>query len=108
MIQVNEKGQLRLSRRALLPDADQDSNSKENTNNPSRNKTAMQKGTDKGTSKKAGKENIEQTNVQKGGTAPMGGSLEDAAKLQKKFIRKGVTATKERPISKEQTESTSS
>ncbi|KAA0053844.1 putative polyribonucleotide nucleotidyltransferase 1 [Cucumis melo var. makuwa] len=107
LIEVNEKGQLRLSRRALLPDADQDSNSKENTNNPSRNKTAMQKGTDKGTSKKAGKENIEQTNVQKGGTAPMGGSLEDAAKLQKKFIRKGVTATKERPISKEQTESTS-
>lgn len=107
MIQVNEKGQLRLSRRALLPDADQDSNSKENTSNPSRNKTAMQKGADKGTSKKAGKENIEETNVQKGGAAPTSGSLEDAAKLQKKFIRKGVTVTKERPISKEQTKSTS-
>lgn len=108
LIEVNEKGQLRLSRRALLPDADQDSSSKENTGNPSRNKTATQKGTDKGTSKKAGKENVEQTNVQKGVAAPMGSSLEDAAKLQKKFIRKGVTATKERPVSKEQTKSTSS
>lgn len=94
MIQVNEKGQLRLSRRALLPDADQDSSSKENTGNPSRNKAATQKGSDKGTSKKTGKENTEQ----------IGGSLDDVAKLQKKFIRKEVSAAKDRPISREKDE----
>ena len=108
MIQVNEKGQLRLSRRALLPEADQDSSSKDNTGNPSRNKAAMQKGPDKSTSKIAGKENMEQSNVQKGVVAASGSSSEDAAKLQKKFIRKEATATKDRPINKEKTKSTSS
>ncbi|XP_022983703.1 probable polyribonucleotide nucleotidyltransferase 1, chloroplastic [Cucurbita maxima] len=108
VIEVNEKGQLRLSRRALLPEADRDSSSKDNTGNPSRNKAAMQKGPDKSTSKIAGKENMEQSNVQKGVLAPIGSSSEDAAKLQKKFIRKEATATKDRPINKEKTKSTSS
>ena len=94
LIQVNEKGQLRLSRKALLPDTDPESpNLKQQTDGSTKDIVASQKTPGKGSAKKL-------VNLPKDGlaeSAPESTSSEDDALLpQKKFIRRLVNPARDR------------
>ncbi|XP_040372153.1 probable polyribonucleotide nucleotidyltransferase 1, chloroplastic isoform X2 [Rosa chinensis] len=80
LIEVNEKGQLRLSRRALLPDADPE-------NAGVRQPTGDSKDVPSQTSDK---------NKVKGTSSPKNNSSESTLLPQKKFIRRSVSPAKDR------------
>ncbi|XP_050122584.1 polyribonucleotide nucleotidyltransferase 1, chloroplastic-like isoform X4 [Malus sylvestris] len=92
LIEVNEKGQLRLSRKALLPDTDaENASSKQPTGDSS--DVASQETSDKGSTKKI----ISTPKRDLAGELP-----------QKKFIRRLVSAAKDRPnINKDKTKKSS-
>ena len=87
IVQVNEKGQLRLSRRALLPDAENSSDSEDSA--------ASQETTDKGSPKKVV---TEQSKDKAGATKGRSSSKSNLSEntIQKKFIRKLVGPGKDR------------
>ncbi|CAL5431649.1 unnamed protein product [Camellia sinensis] len=70
LIEINEKGQLRLSRRALLPDAPEKPSLKHRTGDLTKENAASQKASDKGTPKKV-------VNMHKDGL--IGGKTEQSA-----------------------------
>ncbi|CAL5435579.1 unnamed protein product [Camellia sinensis] len=70
LIEINEKGQLRLSRRALLPDAPEKPSLKHRTGDLTKESAASQKASDKGTPKKV-------VNMHKDGL--IGGKTEQSA-----------------------------
>lgn len=98
VIQVNDKGQLRLSRRVLLPNTEPDSpNVKQQTDSSTKDIVASQKAPGKGSAKKV-------VNIPKDGlapnleSAPESNPSEDDAQLpQKKFIRRLVSPARDRP-----------
>nr|XP_028948397.1 polyribonucleotide nucleotidyltransferase 1, chloroplastic-like isoform X4 [Malus domestica] len=92
LIEVNEKGQLRLSRKALLPDTDaENASSKQPTGDSS--DIASQETSDKGSTKKI----VSTPKRDLAGELP-----------QKKFIRRLVSAAKDRPnINKDKTKKSS-
>ncbi|TQD94097.1 hypothetical protein C1H46_020292 [Malus baccata] len=92
LIEVNEKGQLRLSRKALLPDTDAENASSKQPTGDS-NDVASQETSDKGSTKKI----ISTPKRDLAGELP-----------QKKFIRRLVSAAKDRPnINKDKTKKSS-
>uniref|UniRef100_A0A7C9ACQ8 polyribonucleotide nucleotidyltransferase n=1 Tax=Opuntia streptacantha TaxID=393608 RepID=A0A7C9ACQ8_OPUST len=96
LIEVNEKGQLRLSRRALLPDTDPlVPSSKQQTTAGPKESSASQSTTVKSAAKKV-------TSTGKNGSvAPTKGSSEDGVP-RGKFVRRAVTAARDGPsISKD-------
>ncbi|XP_050244948.1 polyribonucleotide nucleotidyltransferase 1, chloroplastic isoform X2 [Quercus robur] len=111
LIEVNDKGQLRLSRRVLLPNTEPDSpNVKQQTDSSTKDIVASQKAPGKGSAKKVvnvpkdglAEKNIEQLedkistpNLE---SAPESNPSEDDAQLpQKKFIRRLVSPARDRP-----------
>lgn len=97
LIEVNEKGQLRLSRRALLPDADP-----ENAN--VRQPTGDSK--DVASQETSGKDKIRTSKIT---SSPKNNSAESTLLPQKKFIRRSVSPAKDGlNINKDATEKSSS
>jgi polyribonucleotide nucleotidyltransferase len=109
VIQVNDKGQLRLSRRALLPDADpEDPSAKQHTGSTTKDAGASQKTPEEGSGKKvvnAPKDGLAEKNNEepkdKSSTTKLASSTkstaaEDAQLPQKKFIRRLAGAAKDR------------
>lgn len=97
-IQVNDKGQLRLSRRALLPDADPESHGrKQHTGSTTRDSVASQKAPEKGSAKRVPKDGLAEENVEqpkdkpsthKLSSSPKSTPADDALLPQKKFVRR--------------------
>lgn len=95
-IQVNDKGQLRLSRRALLPDADPE--------NPSAKQKTPEEGSGKkvvnapkvGLAEKNNEEPKDKSSTTKLASSTRSTAAEDAQLPQKKFIRRLVGAAKDR------------
>lgn len=109
VIQVNDKGQLRLSRRALLPDADPENPSaKQHTCSTTKDAGASQKTPEEGSGKKVvnapmdglAEKNNEEPNDKSSTTrlasSTKSSAAEDAQLPQKKFIRRLVGAAKDR------------
>ncbi|XP_062113893.1 polyribonucleotide nucleotidyltransferase 1, chloroplastic isoform X2 [Humulus lupulus] len=86
LIEVNEKGQLRLSRRALLPDAENSSDSEDSA--------ASQETSDKGSPKKMVSEQSKDKGGATKGRSSSKSNLSENS-IQKKFIRKLVGPGKE-------------
>lgn len=111
VIQVNDKGQLRLSRRVLLPNTEPDSpNVKQQTDSSTKDIVASQKAPGKGSAKKVvniPKDGLAEKNIEQLGdkistpnleSAPESNPSEDDAQLpQKKFIRRLVSPARDRP-----------
>lgn len=110
MLQINEKGQLRLSRRALLPEpSPTKQNTKQRVGNPSKDTTATQKSEEKGNLKMTSSspenddfENIElledrgldvKFSVSDNNKAVEAGTPEVVDKFVKRFINSGKDAT---------------
>ncbi|XP_059462683.1 polyribonucleotide nucleotidyltransferase 1, chloroplastic [Corylus avellana] len=96
LIEVNDKGQLRLSRRALLPDADPE--------NPSAKQKTPEEGSGKkvvnapkdGLAEKNNEEPKDKSSTTKLASSTRSTAAEDAQLPQKKFIRRLVGAAKDR------------
>ncbi|KAB1223301.1 putative polyribonucleotide nucleotidyltransferase 1, chloroplastic [Morella rubra] len=98
LIEVNDKGQLRLSRRALLPDADPESHGgKQHTGSTTRDSVASQKAPEKGSAKRVPKDSLAEENVEqpkdkpsthKLSSSPKSTPADDALLPQKKFVRR--------------------
>ncbi|KAK4581375.1 hypothetical protein RGQ29_024864 [Quercus rubra] len=111
LIEVNDKGQLRLSRRVLLPNTEPDSpNVKQQTDSSTKDIVASQKAPGKGSAKKVvniPKDGLAEKNIEQLGdkistpnleSAPESNPSEDDAQLpQKKFIRRLVSPARDRP-----------
>lgn len=99
VIQVNDKGQLRLSRRALLPDSDPENASAKQQTGDSKDSAASTRTPDKGSPKKIlSEENIEQPEDKTKATRSTKSNLAESTLLpQKKFIRRLVSTGKDGP-----------
>lgn len=111
VIQVNDKGQLRLSRRVLLPNTEPDSpNVKQQPDSSTKDIVASQKAPGKGSAKKVvnvPKDGLAEKNIEQLGdkistpnseSAPESNPSEDDTQLpQKKFIRRLVSPARDRP-----------
>lgn len=104
VIQVNDKGQLRLSRRALLPDADPENASAKQQTGDSKDAPASTETPDKGSPKKmlsvgegdVSEENIEQPEDKiKARGSHKSDLVENTLLPQKKFIRRLVSPGKD-------------
>jgi polyribonucleotide nucleotidyltransferase len=120
-IQVNDKGQLRLSRRALLPDADPENPSaKQNTGSTTKDTAASQLTPEEGSGKKvvnAPKDGLAEKNIEqpkdkistpKLASSTKSTATEDAQLPQKKFIRRLVGAARDRSNANKDTSKKSS
>jgi polyribonucleotide nucleotidyltransferase len=121
VMQVNDKGQLRLSRRALLPDADPENPSaKQHTGSTTKDAAASQKTPEEGSGKKVvndpkdslAEKNIEQPkdkiSTPKLASSTKSTAAEDAQFPQKKFIRRLVGAARDRSNTNKDTSKKSS
>ncbi|XP_048333222.2 polyribonucleotide nucleotidyltransferase 1, chloroplastic isoform X2 [Ziziphus jujuba] len=111
LIEVNDKGQLRLSRRALLPDSDPENASAKQQTGDSKDSAASTRTPDKGSPKKIlSEENIEQPEDKTKATRSTKSNLAESTLLpQKKFIRRLVSTGKDGPqTSKDKTKKSSS
>ncbi|KAE8099760.1 hypothetical protein FH972_017714 [Carpinus fangiana] len=121
LIEVNDKGQLRLSRRALLPDADPENPSaKQHTGSTTKDAGASQKTPEEGSGKKvvnALKDGLAEKNNEepkdKSSTTKLASSAkstaaEDAQLPQKKFIRRLAGTAKDRSTTLKDTSKKSS
>ncbi|KAH7522759.1 hypothetical protein FEM48_Zijuj07G0172500 [Ziziphus jujuba var. spinosa] len=99
LIEVNDKGQLRLSRRALLPDSDPENASAKQQTGDSKDSAASTRTPDKGSPKKIlSEENIEQPEDKTKATRSTKSNLAESTLLpQKKFIRRLVSTGKDGP-----------
>ncbi|KAI4301018.1 hypothetical protein L6164_034337 [Bauhinia variegata] len=111
LVEINDKGQLRLSRKALLPDSDADKlNVKQHSGNPSEDISTSEKAPEKGSPKKVAnvqkdglaEEKTEQSkdkmNTSKVTASHKRGSLDDSELPQKKFVRRLVSPTQDKPL----------
>uniref|UniRef100_A0A5B6ZTB5 polyribonucleotide nucleotidyltransferase n=1 Tax=Davidia involucrata TaxID=16924 RepID=A0A5B6ZTB5_DAVIN len=110
LIEINEKGQLRLSRRALLPDPNPEKPSvKQNTSSLAEENAASQKVPDKGTSKKVMnmvKDGLAEVNTEQPKdkssaleptNSPQSNSTEDNLLPQEKIVKRLVRSVKDGP-----------
>ncbi|KAA8516905.1 hypothetical protein F0562_017277 [Nyssa sinensis] len=122
LIEINEKGQLRLSRRALLPDPNSEkSSAKQNTSNLAKESTASQKVPDKGTPKKVVnilKDGLAEANAERSKSkssalnppnSAQSNSTEDNLLPQGKIVKRLVSSVKDGPYTnKERSKKSSS
>ncbi|GAU23997.1 hypothetical protein TSUD_327970 [Trifolium subterraneum] len=91
VLQINEKGQLRLSRRALLPDAASDSSN-------SSDKGSLEEVTTGLFEEKTGKPN-DKANTPKGTASSKRSSEDNSVLPSKKVIRRSVSPSQDKPVS---------
>ncbi|VVA36258.1 PREDICTED: polyribonucleotide nucleotidyltransferase [Prunus dulcis] len=107
LIEVNEKGQLRLSHRALLPDTDPEKASAKQPTGDAKDVVGSQETSDKGLPKKM--ISIRKGDLAENISSPKNNTAENTLLPQKKFIRRLVTPAKDRPnINKDKTKKSSS
>lgn len=105
-MQVNEKGQLRLSHRALLPDTDPEKASAKQPTGDTKDVVGSQETSDKGRKKMI---SIRKGDLAEDISSPKNNTAENTLLPQKKFIRRLVTPAKDRPnINKDKTKKSSS
>lgn len=106
-MQVNEKGQLRLSHRALLPDTDPEKASAKQPTGDAKDVVGSQETSEKGLPKKM--ISIRKGDLAENISSPKNNTAENTLLPQKKFIRRLVTPAKDRPnINKDKTKKSSS
>lgn len=106
-MQVNEKGQLRLSHRALLPDTDPEKASAQQPTGDPKDVVGSQETSDEGLPKKM--ISIRKGDLAEDISSPKSNTAENTLPPQKKFIRRLVSPAKDRPnINKDKTKKSSS
>lgn len=98
MLQINEKGQLRLSHRALLPDADSDNSNNSNSTDKS-SLEEVSSPTNAGLFEEKTEQPNDEVNTPKG-TASSKRSSEDNSALPSKKFSRSVSPSQEKPAAK--------
>ncbi|KDP39645.1 hypothetical protein JCGZ_02665 [Jatropha curcas] len=110
LIEVNDKGQLRLSRKALLPEpAVEKPSAKQETDDPNKSTSVSQKATDKGNAKRtvsSPKDGLTEGTIEKPEdktgapevvTSPKSNTLEDSSVPKKKVYRRLASSARDGP-----------